>query len=129
MLNDLFKLYTCIYPAATKRALMPNVNRAVIMGILGRDPEVKTFDNGSSIASFSVATSEFWKDKNTGERRELTEWHRIVVQGRLVDVVSKYLKKGGKVYIEGSLHTRKWKDSKGNDRETVEIKARELQLL
>ena len=129
MLNDLFKLYTCIYPAATKRALMPIVNRAVIMGILGKDPEVKTFDNGSSIASFSVATSEFWKDKNTGERRELTEWHRIVVQGRLVDVVSKYLKKGGKVYIEGSLHTRKWKDSKGNDRETVEIKARELQLL
>ncbi|HBI1384573.1 TPA: single-stranded DNA-binding protein [Acinetobacter baumannii] len=108
---------------------MPNVNRAVIMGILGKDPEVKTFDNGSSIASFSVATSEFWKDKNTGERRELTEWHRIVVQGRLVDVVSKYLKKGGKVYIEGSLHTRKWKDSKGNDRETVEIKAKELQLL
>lgn len=129
MLNDLFKLYTCIYPAATKRAFMPNVNRAVIMGILGKDPEVKTFDNGSSIASFSVATSEFWKDKNTGERRELTEWHRIVVQGRLVDVVSKYLKKGGKVYIEGSLHTRKWKDSKGNDRETVEIKAKELQLL
>ena len=108
---------------------MPNVNRAVIMGILGKDPEVKNFGNGSSIDTFSVATSEHWKDKNTGERKEQTEWHRIVVQGRLVDVVSKYLKKGGKVYIEGSLHTRKWKDAKGNDRETVEIKARELQLL
>ncbi len=107
---------------------MPNVNRAVIMGILGKDPEVKNFNNGS-IATFSVATSDHWKDKTTGERREQTEWHRIVVHGRLVEVASKYLKKGGKVYVEGSLHTRKWKDNNGNDRESVEIRAKELQLL
>lgn len=99
------------------------------MGVLGKDPEVKSFDNGSSIATFSVATSEHWKDKNTGERKEQTEWHRIVVQGRLVDVVSKYLKKGSKVYIEGSLRTRRWKDKNNNDREQVEIRAETVQLL
>ena len=108
---------------------MPNVNRAVIMGVLGKDPEVKSFGNGSSIATFSVATSEQWKDKVTGERKEQTEWHRIVVQGRLVDVVSKYLKKGSKVYIEGSLRTRRWKDKNNNDREQVEIRAETVQLL
>ena len=80
------------------------------MGVLGRDPETKNFPNGGSITTFSVATSEFWKDKTTGERKEATEWHRITTNGRLADVAGKYLKKGGKVYIECSFHTKKWKD-------------------
>ena len=108
---------------------MPNLNRVTVMGVLGRDPETKQFPNGGSVTTFSVATTEFWKDKATGERKEATEWHRITTNGRLADVASKYLKKGGKVYIEGSLRTRKWKDSKGTDREITEIRADELQLL
>ena len=107
---------------------MANLNLAIVMGVLGRDPEVKNFTNGS-IATFSVATSESWKDKTTGERKDQTEWHRIVVNGRLVDVVTKYLKKGSKVYIEGSLRTRRWQDQNNNNREQVEIRAETLQLL
>ena len=82
---------------------MPNVNKATIMGVLGGDPETKHFPNGGSISTFSVATSDFWKDKTTGERKEAREWHRISVSNRLGEIDSKYLKKGGKVYIEGSL--------------------------
>lgn len=108
---------------------MPNVNKVTVMGVLGRNPETKQFPNGGSVTTFSVATSEFWKDKTTGERKEATEWHRITTNGRLADVASKYLKKGSKAYIEGSLRTRKWKDSKGTDREITEIRADELQLL
>lgn len=108
---------------------MPNVNKVTVMGVLGRDPETKQFPNGGSITTFNVATSEFWKDKTTGERKEATEWHRITTSNRLAEIASKYLKKGGKVYIEGSLRTRKWKDSKGADRETVEVRADVLQLL
>ena len=108
---------------------MPNVNKVILMGVLGRDPETKQFPNGGSITTFNVATTEFWKDKTTGERKEATEWHRISTNGRLAEIASKYLKKGGKVYIEGSLRTRKWKDSKGTDREITEIRADELQLL
>lgn len=108
---------------------MPNVNKVTVMGVLGRDPETKQFSNGGSITTFNVATSEFWKDKTTGERKEATEWHRITTSNRLAEIASKYLKKGGKVYIEGSLRTRKWKDSKGTDRETVEVRADVLQLL
>jgi single-strand DNA-binding protein len=99
------------------------------MGVLGRDPETKQFPNGGSVTTFSVATSEFWKDKATGERREATEWHKITTNNRLAEIASKYLKKGGKVFIEGSLKTRKWKDSKGIEREITEIKAETLQLL
>ncbi len=99
------------------------------MGVLGRDPETKQFSNGGSVTTFSVATTEFWKDKTTGERKEATEWHRIATSNRLAEIASKYLKKGSKVYIEGSLRTRKWKDSKGTDREITEIRADELQLL
>ena len=112
-----------------KRKKMPNVNKAIVMGVLGRDPKTKNFPNGVSITTFSVATSEFWKDKTTGERKEATEWHRITTNNRLAEIASKYLKKGGKVYIEGSLRTRKWKDNKGADREVTEIRADELQLL
>ena len=108
---------------------MPNLNRVTVMGVLGRDPETKQFPNGGSVTTFSVATTEFWKDKATGERKEATEWHRITTSNRLAEIASKYLKKGSKVYIEGSMRTRKWKDSKGTDREITEIRADELQLL
>lgn len=108
---------------------MANLNRVTVMGVLGRDPETKTFPNGGSITTFSVATSEHWKDKVTGERKQATEWHRIAANNRLGEIASKYLKKGGKVYIEGSLRTRKWKDQSGSEKEITEIRADELQLL
>ena len=108
---------------------MANLNRVTVMGVLGRDPETKQFSNGGSITTFSVATSEFWKDKATGERREATEWHRISTNNRLAEIASKYLKKGSKVYIEGSLRTRKYKDKSGSEKEITEIRADELQLL
>jgi len=108
---------------------MANVNKVTVMGVLGRDPETKNFPNGGSMTTFSVATTEFWKDKATGERKEATEWHRIATSNRLAEIASKYLKKGGKVYIEGSLRTRKWKDQNGVDREATEIRADVLQLI
>lgn len=108
---------------------MANLNRVTVMGVLGRDPETKNFPNGGSVTNFSVATTEHWKDKTTGERKEATEWHRISTNNRLAEIASKYLKKGSKVYIEGSLRTRKWKDQSGVDREVTEIKADVLQLL
>ncbi len=97
--------------------------------ILGCDAITKNFPNGCSITTFSVATSEFWKDKTTGERKEATEWHRITTSNRLAEIASKYLKKGGKVYVEGSLRTRKWKDQSGNEKEVTEIRADALQLI
>ena len=108
---------------------MANVNKVTVMGVLGRDPETKQFPNGGSITTFSVATTEFWKDKSTGERKEATEWHRIATSNRLAEIASKYLKKGSKAYIEGSLRTRKWKDQSGVDREATEIRADVLQLI
>ena len=108
---------------------MANVNKATVMGVLGRDPETKNFPNGGSITTFSVATTELWKDKATGERKSATEWHRIATSNRLAEIASKYLKKGGKVYIEGSMRTSKYKDQSGADREVTEIRADILQLL
>ena len=108
---------------------MANVNKVTVMGVLGRDPETKQFPNGGSVTTFSVATTEFWKDKTTGERKEATEWHRITTSNRLAEIASKYLKKGSKAYIEGSLRTRKYKDQSGADREVTEIRADVLQLL
>ena len=108
---------------------MANLNRVTVMGVLGRDPETKQFPNGGSMTTFSVATTEFWKDKTTGERKEATEWHRITTSNRLAEIASKYLKKGSKAYIEGSLRTRKWKDQSGVDREATEIRADVLQLI
>ena len=108
---------------------MANVNKVTVMGVLGRDPETKQFPNGGSMTTFSVATTEFWKDKTTGERKEATEWHRISTNGRLAEIASKYLKKGSKAYIEGSLRTRKYKDQSGVDREATEIRADVLQLI
>ena len=101
---------------------MSSVNKVILIGNLGKDPEVKSFSNGGRIANFSIATSENWKDKATGERKERTEWHNITVQGDgLVGVVERFLKKGSKIYIEGKLQTRKWQDRDGNDRYTTEI--------
>ena len=99
------------------------------MGVLGRNSETKNFPNGGSVTNFSVATTDHWKDKTTGERKEATEWHRISTNNRLAEIASQYLKKGSKVYIEGSLRTRKWRDQSGVDREVTEIKADVLQLL
>ena len=99
-----------------------SVNKVILIGNLGQDPEVKSFQNGGRIANLRIATSENWKDKNTGERKERTEWHSVVLQSDgLVGVAERYLRKGSKVYIEGQLRTRKWQDASGNDRYTTEI--------
>ncbi|MGV6800538.1 MAG: single-stranded DNA-binding protein [bacterium] len=99
-----------------------SVNKVILIGNLGADPEVRQFPNGGSVCSLSVATSENWKDKNTGERREKTEWHRVSIFSEgLVRVASQYLKKGSKVYLEGQLETRKWQDKNGEDRYTTEV--------
>jgi single-strand DNA-binding protein len=99
-----------------------SVNKVILIGNLGQDPEVKSFQNGGRIANLRIATSEQWKDKATGERKERTEWHSVVLQSDgLVGVAERYLKKGSKVYIEGQLRTRKWQDASGNDRYTTEI--------
>lgn len=101
---------------------MSSLNKVCLMGHLGKDPEVKSFQNGGRIANFSLATSEKWKDKNTGERKEKTEWHQVTIANDgLVGVVEKYLRKGSKVYLEGRLQTRKWQDQNGNDRYTTEV--------
>lgn len=97
------------------------VNKVIIIGTLGNDPEVKYSASGSAIANLSVATSEQWKDKQTGEKKEQTEWHRVVIFGKLAEVAGEYLRKGSQVYIEGQLRTRKWTDSNGVDRYTTEI--------
>lgn len=97
------------------------VNKVIIVGTLGNDPEVKYSASGSAIANLSVATSERWKDKQTGEKKEQTEWHRVVIFGKLAEVAAEYLRQGSQVYIEGQLRTRKWTDSNGVDKYTTEI--------
>ena len=108
---------------------MAGVNKVIIVGNLGNDPEVRYSNNGAAIANISVATSDSWKDKNTGERQERTEWHRIVMFNRLGEIAGEYLKKGSKVYIEGKLQTRKWQDQQGQDRYSTEIVADQMQML
>lgn len=99
-----------------------SVNKVILIGNLGADPEVKSFQNGGKIANLRIATSEQWKDRTTGERKERTEWHQVVINGDgLIGVVERYLKKGSKVYLEGSLRTRKWQDRDGNDKFTTEV--------
>ena len=99
-----------------------SVNKVILVGNLGRDPEVRSTQDGTKVANLSLATSESWKDKNSGERRERTEWHKVAIfNERLVDVAEKYLKKGSKVYIEGQLQTRKWTDQSGQERYTTEV--------
>jgi single-strand DNA-binding protein len=105
------------------------INKVIIVGNLGNDPEVRYMPSGSAVANISVATSESWKDKQTGQTQERTEWHRIVLFNRLAEITGQYLRKGAKVYIEGSLRTRKWQDANGNDKYTTEIVANELQML
>ena len=105
------------------------VNKVIIVGNLGQDPEIKEFPSGGAVCNISVATSEIWSDKETGEKKEKTEWHRIVFFNRLAEIAGEYLKKGSKVFVEGSLRTRKWEDKNGQDRYTTEIVAKEMQML
>lgn len=105
------------------------VNKVILIGNLGQDPEVKYMPNGNAVANITVATSESWKDKNTGEQVDKTEWHRVVFFRRLAEIAGEYLKKGSKVYIEGKLQTRKWQDKNGKDNWTTEIIANEMQML
>lgn len=101
---------------------MAGVNKVIIIGNVGKDPEIRQMQDGFKIANFSIATSESWKDKNTGERKEKTEWHRIAVMNeRLSEIVEKYVRKGSKLYVEGQLQTRKWTDQSGMDRYTTEV--------
>jgi single-strand DNA-binding protein len=104
-----------------------SVNKVILVGNLGRDPEIRSFQNGGRVANLSLATSENWKDRTTGERKEKTEWHRVAIfNDRLVDVVEKYVKKGSKLYIEGQLETRKWTDQQGQERYTTEVVLRQF---
>ena len=102
--------------------MVGSVNKVILLGNLGRDPEIRSMQSGSKMASFSIATSKRWKDKNTQEQKEKTSWHNIVVFGDgLVNIVEQYVKKGSKIYVEGELQTRKWEDQDGNDRYTTEV--------
>jgi single-strand DNA-binding protein len=105
------------------------VNKAIIVGTLGQDPEVRYTANGGAVANISVATNESWRDKATGEAQERTEWHRIVMFGKLAEIAQQYLKKGSQAYFEGRIQTRKWQDQSGNDRYSTEIVANEMQML
>ena len=108
---------------------MASVNKVIIVGNLGRDPEVRYTPNGESITNVTIATTDTWKDKATGEKKEATEWHRVVFFGKLAEIAGQYLKKGRQVYVEGALRTRKWQDKEGQDRYTTEIVANEMKML
>ena len=108
---------------------MAGVNKVIIVGHLGNDPEIRTMPNGDAVANISVATSESWNDRNTGERREVTEWHRIVFYRRQAEICGEYLRKGSQIYVEGRLRTRKWQDQNGQDRYTTEIQGDVMQML
>jgi len=108
---------------------MKGINKCIIVGHLGQDPESRVSQSGTAMATLSVATSESWKDKQTGQQQDRTEWHRVVFFNRLAEIAGQYLKKGSKVYIEGSLRTRKWQDNTGADRYTTEIIGSEMQML
>lgn len=105
------------------------VNKVILVGNIGQDPEMKYMPSGNAVTNISVATSEQWKDKQTGHPQERTEWHRVVFFNRLAEIAGEYLRKGSKVYVEGSLRTRKWRDQAGQDRYTTEIVASEMQML
>ena len=109
---------------------MASVNKVIIVGNLGRDPEMRTFPSGDQVANVTIATTDRWRDKNTGENKEATEWHRVVFNGRLAEIVGQYLRKGSQVYVEGSLRTRKWTDqATGQERYATEIRADTMQML
>ena len=108
---------------------MASVNKVILIGNLGADPEIRYFPSGGAVTSIRIATTETWNDKQSGEKRERTEWHRIEFFGRLAEIVKEYLKKGSPVYVEGRIQTDKWQDKDGNDRYTTKIIAREMQML
>jgi single-strand DNA-binding protein len=108
---------------------MASVNKVTIIGNLGRDPEVRYTPDGASITNVTIATTDTWKDKATGEKKEATEWHRVVFFGKLAEIAGQYLKKGRQVYVEGALRTRKWTDKEGQERYTTEIVANEMKML
>ncbi len=108
---------------------MSSVNKVIIIGNLGKDPEINHMPNGGTVANVTIATSDSWKDKNTGEKQERTEWHRVVFFRKLAEIVEKWVKKGSKIYIEGRLQTRKWTDKNGQDRYTTEIVADQMTML
>jgi single-strand DNA-binding protein len=108
---------------------MASVNKIIIVGNLGRDPEVRTFPSGDRVANVTIATTDKWKDKTSGEMKEHTEWHRVVFNGRLAEIAGEYLRKGSQAYVEGSLRTRKYTDKDGNERSITEVRADTLQLL
>jgi single-strand DNA-binding protein len=105
------------------------INKVILIGNLGQDPETKAMPSGTTVCNLRIATSESWKDKQTGETKEQTEWHTVAMFGRLAEIAGEYLRKGSQVYIEGRLRTRKWQDKNGNDRYTTEIVANEMQML
>jgi single-strand DNA-binding protein len=108
---------------------MAGVNKVILVGNLGRDPEVRYTASGTPVANFTMATTERWNDPSSGERKEKTEWHRIVVWGKQAEIAGEYLRKGRQVYVEGSLQTREWTDREGNKRQTTEIRAQRFQML
>lgn len=108
---------------------MASINKVILIGNLGADPEMRTMPNGDAVANIRLATTESWKDKATGEKKELTEWHRVVFYRKLAEIVGQYLKKGAALYIEGRIRTRKWQDKEGQERYTTEIEANEMQML
>src|SRR3989338_10196813 len=108
---------------------MASVNKVIIVGNLGRDPEMRSFPNGDQVANVTIATTDKWKDKQTGEAKEHTEWHRVVFSNRLAEIVGQYLRKGSQVYVEGSLRTRKWTDKDGVEKYSTEIRADQMQML
>ena len=108
---------------------MASVNKVIIVGNLGKDPEMRSFPSGDQVANVTIATTDKWKDKQTGDMKEATEWHRVVFNGRLAEIVGQYLRKGSQVYVEGSLRTRKWVDQSGAEKYTTEIRADQMQML
>jgi single-strand DNA-binding protein len=106
-----------------------SVNKVIIVGNLGKDPEMRSFPSGDQVANVTIATTDKWKDKQSGEMKEATEWHRVVFNGRLAEIVGQYLRKGSQVYVEGSLRTRKWTDQSGVEKYTTEIRADQMQML
>ena len=108
---------------------MASVNKVIIVGNLGRDPEMRTFPSGDQVANVTIATTDKWKDKQSGEMKEATEWHRVVFNGRLAEIAAQYLRKGSQVYVEGSLRTRKWTDQAGVEKYSTEIRADQMQML
>lgn len=112
-----------------RKTIMASVNKVTLVGNLGRDPEMRTFPSGDQVANVTIATTDKWKDKQSGEMKEATEWHRVTFNGRLAEIAGQYLRKGSQVYVEGSLRTRKWTDQSGVEKYSTEIRADSLQML